>query len=83
MSDFKEATRPAIENATKWANESAQLWLDTWVDMVDRVADGSAKPAKDVPRDLSKLALAGQRDAARVVNTWISLGTALVNLDLE
>jgi hypothetical protein len=83
MSNFPKDTQAAVTQATAWADESVKLWLGAYVDMVDRAADGKGKPADDLAKDLRTLSLAAQRDAARVMNTWINLGTALVNLQIK
>jgi hypothetical protein len=81
MSEYTKAVKPVVDDAVKWAGESAQGWFDSYVRLTDAAASGSVT-AETAVREMSALVTMGTRDMARVWATWTSLGTALLNLDL-
>jgi hypothetical protein len=81
MSEFTEGVAPVVEDAVRWAGESARFWLDSYVRLVDAAASGTAS-ADTAVRDMSAYTAAYARDMARMSATWIALGTALLNIDL-
>ena len=81
MTKYADAVKPVVDDAVKWVGQSTRCWMDSYARLVDGAATGTLTSESAV-RDVSALAATGARDMARAWTTCLSLGTALLNIDL-
>jgi hypothetical protein len=77
VSTYQADTADTVEDAVKWASESAARNLGTYVGMVERAQDGTYT-ADQMTRDVAALTAGMQQDAARAFTIWSRMFTGLI-----
>jgi hypothetical protein len=77
MSTYRNDTKQAVQDATKWASESANRTFNIYVGMVEGAQDGTYT-AERMSKDVAALTVGMQQDAARAFTTWSRMLTGLI-----